>query len=140
MLRGDGMFDSGSIDVKPRFIAVIARVSDALNSVSGEVQVAGHTDNVPIRGLRRFPSNFELSQARAEMVRSMIDSRLNARNRTRARGEADSLPMDSNATPEGRSRNRRVEVTLLVPPAERDRELNSVATPAAPAASGQGKQ
>ena len=141
ILRGDGMFDSGSIDVKPRFLAVIQRVSDALNAVPGAVQVAGHTDNVPIRGMRRFPSNFELSQARAEVVRSMIDARLAARNRTRAQGQADSLPIESNATPEGRSRNRRVEVTLLVPPGERDRELNSVASPAAaPTSTGQGKQ
>ncbi len=136
VLRGDGMFDSGSIDVKPRFLTVIQRVSDALNSVSGEVQVAGHTDNVPIRGLRRFPSNFELSQARAEVVRSMIDTRLQTRGRTRARGEADAMPTQSNATPEGRSRNRRVEVTLLVPPAERERELNAVSPAAAPNAKG----
>ena len=68
----------------------------------------------------------------------MIDSRLAVRNRTNARGEADAVPMETNATPEGRSRNRRVEVTLLVPPAERDRELNSV--PPANAPNAQGKQ
>ena len=137
ILLGDGMFDSGSIDVKPSFLPVIQRVSNALNAVSGAVLVAGHTDDVPIRGLRRFPTNFELSQARAEVVRSMIDARLVTRNRTRAQGQAADLPIESNATPEGRSRNRRVEVTLLVSPAERDRELNSVA---APGVSGQGKQ
>ncbi|MBC7708697.1 MAG: DotU family type VI secretion system protein [Rhizobacter sp.] len=141
ILRGDGMFDSGSIDVKASFLPVIQRVSDALNAVSGSVLVAGHTDDVPIRGLRRFPSNFELSQARAEVVRSMIDARLVTRNRTRAQGQAASLPIESNTTPEGRSRNRRVEVTLLVSPAERNRELNSVGSPApAPTSAGQGKQ
>lgn len=123
VLKGDGMFDSGSIDVKPRFLTVIARVADALNSVPGAVQVSGHTDNVPIRGMRRFPSNFELSQARAEVVRSMIDARLATRDRTKAQGQAESMPIDSNATAEGRARNRRVEVTLLLAPAERDREL-----------------
>jgi type VI secretion system protein ImpK len=87
------------------------------------VQVSGHTDNVPIRGMRRFPSNFELSQARAEVVRSMIDARLTTRDRTKAQGQAESMPIDSNATAEGRARNRRVEVTLLLAPAERDREL-----------------
>ena len=89
----------------------------------GAVQINGHTDNVPIRGMRRFPSNYELSQARADVVRSMIDSRLAARDRTRSQGQAESMPIDVNTTPEGRAKNRRVEVTLLVPPAERDREL-----------------
>ena len=137
VLRGDGMFNSGQVDVLPKYLPVIQRVAEALNSVSGEVKIAGHTDSQRIRSVR-FPGNFELSQARAEVVRSMIDSRLAVRNRTNARGEADAVPMETNATPEGRSRNRRVEVTLLVPPAERDRELNSVPPVNAPNA--QGKQ
>lgn len=137
VLRGDGMFNSGQVDVLPKYLPVIQRVAEALNSVSGEVKIAGHTDSQRIRSVR-FPGNFELSQARAEVVRSMIDSRLAVRNRTSARGEADAVPMETNATPEGRSRNRRVEVTLLVPPAERNRELNSV--PPANAPNAQGKQ
>ncbi len=125
VLRGDGMFDSGQIDVKPRYLSVIQRVADALNAVPGAVQITGHTDNVPIRGIRRFPSNFELSQARAEVVRDMIDSRLTDKRRTRAQGRAESEPVASNATPDGKAANRRVEVVLLVPPVERDRELNA---------------
>ncbi len=139
VLQGDGMFDSGQVDVLPKYLPVIARVGEALNAVSGDIKISGHTDNQRIRSVR-FPGNFELSQARAEVVRSMIDARLAVRNRTKARGEADAIPMATNSTPEGRSRNRRVEVTLLVPPADRDRELNSIATPAAPAVSGLGKQ
>ena len=135
VLLGDGMFDSGSIEVKPRYQIVIQRVSDALNSVPGTVQISGHTDNQRIRSLR-FPGNYELSKARADVVRDMIDARLVTRGRTRAQGQAESTPIDSNSTPEGRARNRRVEVILEVPPSERDRELNSVA---APAGSGQGK-
>lgn len=125
ILRGDGMFDSGQIDVKPRYLTVIQRVADALNAVPGAVQITGHTDNVPIRGVRRFPSNFELSQARAEVVRDMIDARLTDKRRTRAQGKAESEPIESNNTAEGKARNRRVEVVLLIPPAERDRELNA---------------
>ena len=135
VLLGDGMFDSGSIEVKPRYQIVIQRVSDALNSVPGTVQISGHTDNQRIRSLR-FPGNYELSKARADVVRDMIDARLVTKGRTRAQGQAESTPIDSNSTPEGRARNRRVEVILEVPPSERDRELNSVA---APAGSGQGK-
>jgi len=125
ILRGDGMFDSGQTDVKARYLTVIQRVADALNAVPGAVQITGHTDNVPIRGIRRFPSNFELSQARAEVVRDMIDARLTDKRRTRAQGKAESEPVESNSTLEGKARNRRVEVTLLVAPVERDRELNN---------------
>jgi type VI secretion system protein ImpK len=125
ILRGDGMFESGSADVKPRYVGVIERVAAALDQVPGTVLIAGHTDNVPIRGLRRFPSNYELSQARAEVVKSMIDARLADKGRTKAQGKADAEPLTANTSAEGRSQNRRVEVTLLLSPDERDRELNS---------------
>ncbi len=124
ILRGDGLFDSGSTEVKSRYIPVLARVSDALNTVPGAVLVTGYTDNVPIRTVR-FPSNFELSQARADVVRRIVDERLTVRNRTRAEGRADSDPVAPNDSVENKSRNRRVEVTLLVSPQERDRELNA---------------
>ena len=147
VLQGDGMFNSGQTDVLPKYLPVIQRVAEALNSVSGEIKISGHTDNQRIRSLR-FPGNFELSQARADVVRSMVDAQLAVRNRIVARGEADAIPIDANATPEGRSRNRRVEITLLVPPTERDRERerNAAQPPAtsgragAPAVTGQGKQ
>ncbi len=142
VLLGDGMFDSGSIEVKPRYVTVIDRVANALNSVPGAVKIAGHTDNQPIRSLR-FPSNYELSQARAEVVRGMIEAKLATRSRTAAQGKGDGEPIDDNKKPEGRSRNRRVEVTLLIAPAERDRELaaSSATAPAATIAPvGQGKQ
>ncbi len=54
ILRGDGLFDSGSTDVKSRYLPVLARISDALNTVPGTVLVTGYTDNVPIRTVR-FP-------------------------------------------------------------------------------------
>lgn len=122
VLRGDGLFASGSTEVKPRYLPVLARVADALNSVGGAVLVTGYTDNVPIRSAR-FPSNYELSQARADVVRNMIDQRLTVQNRTRAQGRADTDPVAPNDSAENRSRNRRVEVTLLLAPQERDREL-----------------
>ena len=122
VLRGDGLFDSGSTEVKPRYLPVLDRVAEALNTVSGGVLVTGYTDNVPIRS-GRFPSNYELSQTRAEVVRAMIDRRLTVQNRTRAQGRADSDPVAPNDSAENRARNRRVEVTLLLSPQERDREL-----------------
>ncbi|MCC7067195.1 MAG: DotU family type VI secretion system protein [Burkholderiales bacterium] len=127
-LRGDGMFDSGSVEVKPRYLVVIDRVARALNEVPGQVQITGHTDSTPIRTMR-FPSNYELSTERANVVRRMIDRLLKQGNRTTAAGKADAEPIDTNKTAEGRSNNRRVEVILLVPPAERDRELQSAPVP-----------
>jgi type VI secretion system protein ImpK len=124
VLRGDGLFDSGSAEVRSRYVPVLARVSDALNTVSGSVLVTGYTDNVPIRS-GRFPSNYELSQARADMVRGIIDRRLTVQNRTRGQGRADSDPVAPNDSAENRSRNRRVEVTLLLSPQERDKELTA---------------
>ena len=124
VLRGDGLFDSGSTEVKSRYMPVLSRVADALNTVSGSVLVTGFTDNVPIRS-GRFPSNYELSQARADVVRGVIDQRLTVPNRTRAQGRADSDPVAPNDSAENRSRNRRVEVTLLLSPQERDRELTA---------------
>ena len=70
--------------------------------------------------------------------------KLTARGRTTAQGAGEAEPIDDNKKPEGRSRNRRVEVTLLVPPAERDREFaassGALPAPAAPAPAVQGKQ
>jgi len=124
ILRGDGLFGSGSTELKSRYVPVLSRVSDALNTVPGAVLVTGYTDNVPIRTMR-FPSNYELSQARADVVRRIIDERLTVRNRTQAQGRADSDPVVSNDNAENRASNRRVEVTLLLSPQERDRELNT---------------
>jgi type VI secretion system protein ImpK len=124
VLRGDGLFDSGSTEVKSRYLPVLSRVADALNTVPGVVLVNGFTDNVPIRTMR-FPSNYELSQVRADVVRRLINERLTSNNRIRAEGRADSDPLVPNDSAENRSRNRRVEVTLMLSPLERDRELNA---------------
>lgn len=124
VLRGDGLFESGSAELKPRYLPVLARVSNALNTVSGAVLVTGYTDNVPIRS-GRFPSNFELSQARADAVRGIVDRQLTVQNRIRGQGRADTDPVAPNDSAENRARNRRVEVTLLLSPQERDRELTT---------------
>jgi type VI secretion system protein ImpK len=70
---------------------VLKRIAAALNEVTGAVVVTGYTDNVPIRTLR-FPSNFQLSQARADVVKGMLDGDLKVANRVRAEGQADANP------------------------------------------------
>lgn len=123
-LTGDGLFDSGRTEVRSQYLPVLGRIASALSEVEGEVVVTGYTDNVPIRSLR-FPSNWELSRARAESVKNLLDSFLgqgSQRIRFEGRGEAD--PLASNATPEGRSRNRRVEITVLMSAEAIHRQLN----------------
>ena len=122
-LKGDGMFNPGSTDVKPRYLAVINRVALALDAVAGSVLVVGHTDNIPIR-TARFPSNWELSKDRAQTVASLLQTHLTQTGRARAEGRAEAEPVALNTTPEGRSSNRRVEIILQLAPAERDREIN----------------
>lgn len=114
-IKGDGFFDPGSADVAGRVRPLLDRITEALNDVPGPVLVTGHTDSQPIRSLQ-FPSNWHLSQARAQAVKAVLDAKL-AAGRVRAEGRADAEPVDTNEAPAGRARNRRVEVTLFVPAA-----------------------
>lgn len=123
ILKGDGMFNPGSNEVKARYLPVIARIADGLATVSGSVAVVGHTDNIPIRTVR-FPSNWQLSKERASAVSVLLQTRLPQPERFRTEGRAEAEPVASNDTPENRSLNRRVEIILQVPPAARDAELN----------------
>ncbi|MBF9265013.1 type VI secretion system protein TssL, long form, partial [Paracidovorax cattleyae] len=129
-LRGDGLFEPASTEVKPRYVAVIQRVASALNEVSGKVVVNGYSDNQPIR-TARFPSNWHLSQERAQAVAAMLQRTIADGSRLKAEGRAESDPIAPNSTPEGRALNRRVEIVLLVPPQSRDAELQLTPGPAA---------
>jgi len=116
VLRGDGLFESGAAAVRDRFVPVLARVADGLAQTRGEIVVRGYSDDVPIR-TARYPSNWHLSQARADVVRQMLVDRLGQPGRVRAEGRGESDPIAPNDTAAGRSANRRVEITLMVPPA-----------------------
>lgn len=111
-LRGDGLFDSGADQVRAPLLPVIARIADAIEATSGLVLVDGYTDNVPIRSVR-FPSNFHLSQARADSVKAVLQQRLSQPERVRAQGRADAVSVADNNTPQGRAQNRRVEITIV---------------------------
>jgi type VI secretion system protein ImpK len=108
---GSGMFASGSADVEASFTPLLARIGDALNDQPGAVQVSGHTDNTPIHSLR-FPSNFDLSLARAKSVAAMLAARMRDADRLSEDGRADSQPIASNQTPNGRQQNRRIEIVI----------------------------
>ncbi len=112
LIGGDGLFASGSINVKEGFRPLLERVAWALNQTEGRVAVIGHTDNVPIRSLR-FPSNWHLSQARAEAVAEILAARIDKPERVSSEGRGSAEPLAPNDTPANRARNRRVEILLL---------------------------
>ena len=123
-ILGDGLFKPGEASIGSENQGLLARIGDALRGVPGPVDVIGHSDNVPIRTLR-FPSNWELSKARAESVARILSARV-APERLRADGRGEAEPVAPNDTPQGRAKNRRVEITLHVP-------AGSTAAPAAAA-------
>lgn len=111
-IRGDGLFEPGSAGISTRYLPLLDRIATALNGVAGKVQVTGHTDNQPIR-TARFPSNWHLSEERARSVLRLLAQTV-ASERLAAEGRADAEPIADNASADGRSRNRRIEITLLV--------------------------
>lgn len=112
-LRGDGLFDAGSAALSEDREAIMKRIAQALSQVPGQVLVTGHTDSQPIRSMR-FPSNWHLSQARADTVRDLLTTDGVASERLRSEGRADGAPVVADTTPANRALNRRVEVILFV--------------------------
>jgi type VI secretion system protein ImpK len=110
-IRNKGMFPSGSATVTQGYYQLLERIGSALLHEDGPVQVIGYTDNQPIRTVR-FPSNFQLSSARAEAARDLILRQLLRSDRVTAIGKADADPIAPNTTEEGRDQNRRIEVVL----------------------------
>jgi type VI secretion system protein ImpK len=110
-ISGAGMFASGSDTLEPRILPLLRRIGEALKTEQGPVTVAGYTDNQPIRTVR-FPSNFQLSNARAEAAGTVIGEALNEPGRITTEGRADADPLAPNTTPAGREMNRRIEVIL----------------------------
>ena len=113
LLTDEVLFDSGQAELKPQAAPLLAQVALLLRTEAvHKVMVEGHTDPVPIRG-SVFPTNWELSTARASrVVRSLIAGGVD-QSRLSAAGYAALHPIAPNDTAAGRSRNRRVEVVLL---------------------------
>jgi type VI secretion system protein ImpK len=106
------MFDSGSANLNASYLPLIARIGTALNAERGDVLVNGYTDNVPIHTVQ-FPSNWQLSEARAQAVAKVLEANMKDPKRVRAAGKGDGDPIASNATAEGRQQNRRTDIVLL---------------------------
>ena len=112
-ILGDGLFESGSAQIQDQYYPVLAAVSQALDSVEGQIIVTGYTDNQPIQSLN-FPSNWHLSQARADAVKEILLNYIkNGGTRIRSEGRGSTDPVAPNDTLENRAKNRRVEITLF---------------------------
>jgi chemotaxis protein MotB len=112
-LPNDVLFDTGQIDIKPKGRDSLKQIAGVLQTLGKRhLQVAGHTDNVPISNAR-YPSNWELSSGRAlEVTRFLIGQGLPPDVLSAAAyGEFD--PVAGNDSPEGRTKNRRIEITLM---------------------------
>lgn len=115
-INSDTLFRSGSATLEAKFIPLLHKIADTLNKVTGRVLVVGHSDSIPIRTLQ-FPSNWELSRARAANVVTELGQRLTHTDRLTPEGRADTEPLAPNDTPANRARNRRVEIYVFENPA-----------------------
>jgi len=118
-LEGDLLFDSGQAALNPPSFPILDDLAALIATVDYHVDVMGHTDSVPI-ATAVFPSNWELSGARAgRAVRYLVEKGAPPA-RLRAIGRADTYPVAPNDTAEGRALNRRVEFMFQTAVAEED--------------------
>ena len=112
VLTDDLLFASGQAALSPRSTSLLEEISQLLD-LAGEhpVDVEGNTDDIPIHS-SIYPSNWELSTARASTVVRFLSEHGVSASRLTATGYADQHPIASDATPSGRARNRRVEIVV----------------------------
>ena len=112
-LSAANSFRSGYAELQPAFTDTLRNVGDSVARAGGNVQVAGHTDDIPIAFSERFDSNWDLSAARAAAVadfffaNNAIDS-----ERVSVFGYADTKPVADNSNAAGRAQNRRIEILI----------------------------
>ena len=107
------LFDFGRAAINPAGFVFLNKIADELNKMPYLVRVEGHTDNVPIQ-TRRFPSNWELSVARAvNVVKYFAEVGKIDPHRLSAVGYGESRPLAANDSASNRAKNRRVEILLL---------------------------
>jgi chemotaxis protein MotB len=110
------LFDSGRAEIKPEGLAVLKRVFEILMTVSDRViRIEGHTDNIPIAGAlaKRYPTNWELSAARALNVTRYLEKEGIDPSILSAAAFGEYQPVAENDTPVGRAKNRRIAIILL---------------------------
>ncbi len=118
-----GFFNPGEADIKGSSLNVLDSIAQSLLPIRNQIRVEGHTDNTPIHN-DRFPSNWELSTARATNVISYLMSHYGfSPQRLSAAGYGEFRPVASNFLAEGRAANRRVDIVILNEAAERQEPI-----------------
>lgn len=118
-INASALFRLGEAAIQPEAVKTLTEMAKVLRDGDQAIEVDGHTDDIPISTLQ-YPSNWELSSARASsVVRLFIENGVQG-SRLSAVGLADNQPIAPNDTPENRAKNRRVTVTILAPVAERE--------------------
>ena len=117
-IKASVLYKEGEAALQDEAVKILAEAAQVLVQSDQAIEVEGHTDSTPIN-TPQFPSNWELSSARASSVVHLFIQHGVTATRLTAVGSADNRPVASNDTPEGRSSNRRVTVTILAPGYER---------------------
>jgi chemotaxis protein MotB len=113
-LAGHAMFDRGGTDLTPESQHLLRKMIPTMKETIYKITVEGHSDNIPLRSAK-FPSNWELSSARAgRVVRFFIQQGKMDPRRFTAVGYSDTKPLVENTTPENRDKNRRVSILYEV--------------------------
>ena len=112
-LSAANSFRSGYAELQQGFLPTLRNVGESVARAGGQVQVSGHTDNIPIAFSERFDSNWDLSAARAAAVADFFfDTNDLDSERVSVFGYADTKPVADNESPSGRAQNRRIEILI----------------------------
>jgi chemotaxis protein MotB len=107
------LFDTGSAALKPSAIAILKPLAENFTAIPNPIHIEGHTDNVPPGIHSQFKSNWELSAARAFAVLRYFEEQGIPPERLAAIGYGEYAPSASNDTPEGRAKNRRIQMQII---------------------------
>ena len=112
-LSAANSFRSGYAELQQGFLPTLRNVGESVARAGGQVQVSGHTDNIPIAFSERFDSNWDLSAARAAAVADFFFTASDLDGeRVSVFGYADTKPVADNESPTGRAQNRRIEILI----------------------------
>ncbi|CQR58562.1 flagellar motor protein MotB [Paenibacillus riograndensis] len=108
------LFDAGRAELKAPAFPALRQLSGLFRGIGATISIEGHTDDTPVSAGSRYNDNWELSGARAlSVLRFFLDNEGLSPGKFQYAGYADTRPAASNSTPEGRQKNRRVEITVL---------------------------
>lgn len=113
-LMGETTFDLGKAEIRPQMLPLLVKIGALLKGTRGEIIIAGHTDNLPLRG-GPYKSNLGLSMARAASVADFLLKKASIEpEKISTMGFGEHRPLATNDTTQGREKNRRVEIILTL--------------------------